>query len=294
MARTKDLIAGLLGPENVATAVTRLAIDAIDPDPEQPRRVWDEQGIQELASSMRALGQLQPVVVRQDGARYRLVAGERRWRAAKRLGWVEIEARVIEESVPALLAQVAENTLRENLHPQDLLRAIDRLYQMKFDTNTIAEAFGVSPRTIQRYKRVLRDPEAVVLLEMGASLRSVMEKQQQKEAKETRGVAASDGAVDAGAEEAGEQGSVTVEPEGQESRGEVPEGQGLKDQEQAEGVVAPPSGGDHPAPGGASLVVEVDGPAGGSPVAPEAATAGSWGGSECQRRPGRTTAFVGG
>jgi len=153
---------------------TRLGIDTVDPDPNQPRQIFDEEAIQELATSMRALGQLQPIIVKQAGARYRLVAGERRWRAAKMLGWTEIDARVLPEEVPELLAQVAENTMRENLQPRELLAAIDRMTQEGHSATRIAEALGVAARTVKRYRSLLTDPEAVTLLAQGASLRSVL------------------------------------------------------------------------------------------------------------------------
>jgi ParB family transcriptional regulator, chromosome partitioning protein len=112
---------GALIPTEVVTDRTsdlaEIAVSSIEPNPAQPRGHFDEELLASLAASIRELGILQPVLVRPlDGGRYQLIAGERRWRAAKRVGL---------QTVPALIRTVAdqsslEQALVENLHRQDL------------------------------------------------------------------------------------------------------------------------------------------------------------------------------
>lgn len=94
----------------------RVAIQRIDNNPFQPRRDFDEAEIESMSESIQAFGLLQPVVVRQMGDRYQLVAGERRLRAATKAGWTEVPVQVIEADD----RQVAEVAIVENLHRKDL------------------------------------------------------------------------------------------------------------------------------------------------------------------------------
>ena len=75
----------------------QIAIDRIDRNPEQPRQTFDERSLEELAASLKAYGQLQPIAVRPLGDRYIIIAGERRWRAAQIAGWKTIAAIVRED-----------------------------------------------------------------------------------------------------------------------------------------------------------------------------------------------------
>ena len=123
MARRSGLGRGLgaLIPTEVVgergSALADIPIGSIEPNPAQPRTHFDEELLASLAASIRELGVLQPILVRPlDGGRYELIAGERRWRAAKRVGL---------PSIPALVRTVEDRTrleqaLVENLHRQDL------------------------------------------------------------------------------------------------------------------------------------------------------------------------------
>jgi ParB family transcriptional regulator, chromosome partitioning protein len=93
-------------------------IALVEPSPHQPRRAIDDSLVAELAESIRQEGLLQPIVVRQSGAKFQIVAGERRWRACKKLGHKSISARVVRvgESSAAAIALI-ENLQRENLNP---------------------------------------------------------------------------------------------------------------------------------------------------------------------------------
>ncbi len=113
-------MAALLGnapaPTPAGRGMLQLPIEAVERSARQPRKRFDEAGLHELAASIREHGVLEPILVRRDGARYRIVAGERRWRAAQRAGLREI---------PALLREATDResfelALVENLQRQDL------------------------------------------------------------------------------------------------------------------------------------------------------------------------------
>jgi ParB family chromosome partitioning protein len=115
--------------EAVASGLASLSIASIEPHPEQPRRHFDEDALEELARSIAARGVIQPVVVRpMGGGRYQLVAGERRWRAAQRARLHEIPAivRPLDDREVTALALI-ENLQREDLNPIEEARAYQRL-----------------------------------------------------------------------------------------------------------------------------------------------------------------------
>lgn len=112
----------------LSTRVRYIPINDIRPNPQQPRRRFDPESLQELAASIAAYGILQPLTVRQQGAVYELVAGERRWRAARIAGLRQVPcllARVDEEDA-ALLALI-ENLQRRDLDYMEEAAAIARL-----------------------------------------------------------------------------------------------------------------------------------------------------------------------
>ena len=114
--------------EFLSSRVRYVPINDIRPNPQQPRRRFDPEGLQELAASIAAYGILQPLTVRQQGGVYQLVAGERRWRAARIAGLRQVPcllARVDEEDA-ALLALI-ENLQRRDLDYMEEAEAIARL-----------------------------------------------------------------------------------------------------------------------------------------------------------------------
>lgn len=115
--------------EQVVSGLASLSVASIEPHPEQPRRHFDEDALEELARSIAARGVIQPVVVRpMGGGRYQLVAGERRWRAAQRARLHEIPAivRQLDDREVTALALI-ENLQREDLNPIEEARAYQRL-----------------------------------------------------------------------------------------------------------------------------------------------------------------------
>ena len=113
----------------VESGLAQLAIATIEPDPDQPRRHFDDAALDELAASIAARGVIQPVIVVPLGeGRYRLVAGERRWRAAQRAQLHEIPALVRKLSQREVMAiALIENLQREDLNPIEEARAYQRL-----------------------------------------------------------------------------------------------------------------------------------------------------------------------
>lgn len=116
-----------------------LPIDAIDPNPEQPRRRFDAERLRELADSIRRDGVLQPVVVRRAGERFELIMGERRWRAAQQAGLGTIPAVVSDvEDRQLLELAIVENVQRQDLNPIELAHA----YRALAETGATQEEIG--------------------------------------------------------------------------------------------------------------------------------------------------------
>ena len=112
-----------------ATAYQAIELRRVRPDPDQPRRRFDEAALRELAQSMASNGLLQPVTVRPDEDDFILIAGERRWRSACLLGWETIPA-IVHSDVTlgeAAKLQLLENIVRRNLNPVEEARALQRM-----------------------------------------------------------------------------------------------------------------------------------------------------------------------
>ena len=142
----------------------RLKLDQVIPNPNQPRVAFDEQGLDELAASIAEVGVLQPVVVRhmEDG-RYALIAGERRWRAARRAGLVEIPA-VVRDSDDrgTLTAALIENLQRQDLGPLEEAAAFNQLLEDHGMTHDeVASAVGKSRPAVTNTIRLLQLPAVI-------------------------------------------------------------------------------------------------------------------------------------
>lgn len=133
-----------------------IPIDKIRPNPDQPRKHFDEAALTELAESIDELGMLQPIAVRVDGEGYLIVAGERRWRAAQQAGLVEIPAVVLQVSDDeAFIAAIAENVNREDMSPIEEARAFAVLLESR-DKDEVAKLFGKSRTYIETRVFLLR------------------------------------------------------------------------------------------------------------------------------------------
>jgi len=148
-----------------------IAIDLIDPNPFQPRQAFPEASLKELTDSIRASGVVQPVLLRKSNERYQLVAGERRWRAARAAGLESIPAVVRELSDrEALELALTENLLREDLNPIDSAHGLKTLQDKYGLTHEeIAGRLGIDRSTVTNTLRLLRASPAVQeLVQRGA------------------------------------------------------------------------------------------------------------------------------
>ena len=158
----------IIGADIVSEVIDRpraieVPVDRLSPNPFQPRRSFTEEGLEQLAESIRHHGVIQPIVVRPSGEGYELIAGERRWRAAQIAGLQKIPAVVRELDNPGMV-QVAliENLQREDLNPIEEASAYRRLMD-EFDMTQeqLSSAIGRSRPAIANAVRLLNLPAQI-------------------------------------------------------------------------------------------------------------------------------------
>jgi ParB family chromosome partitioning protein len=174
MTETKRLGRGLealLGPVSreqaeASGALRELPMTSLRPNPFQPRTRIDEAELTDLANSMQASGLLQPVIVRPRDGGYELIAGERRWRAAERLGWPRIPAVVRDVDDRTLLTlALVENLQRDDLSPIDEAAGYRRLgEEFHLGHAEIAGAVGRDRSTVANLLRLLQLPADVQVM----------------------------------------------------------------------------------------------------------------------------------
>jgi ParB family chromosome partitioning protein len=157
---TRPLAAAVPTTALVQDRSDRIAIDLIDPNPVQPRRMFQQDALHQLADSIRQHGIIQPLAVRRQGARYQLVAGERRWRAAKIAGLSEVPAVVQDISDDRMLEiTLIENIQREDLNPMELALALERMArELNINQEEIGRRTGKDRSTISNSIRLLQLP----------------------------------------------------------------------------------------------------------------------------------------
>lgn len=138
-----------------------IPIDQIEADPDQPRRRFDEEELNELANSLKEHGLLQPIVVTPRGGKYQVVAGERRLRAAKIAGFKEIQAIVRTLSAQHQLEiSIVENVQRADLNPIETATAFAKLRtQFNMNYDDIGKRVGKAGTTVANTTRLLKLPE---------------------------------------------------------------------------------------------------------------------------------------
>ncbi len=164
-------LGALIPSENTATEVAEkyftLPLDQISPNPQQPRRAFDDTALTGLASSLKSDGLLQPLVVRQTGDRYTLIAGERRFRAARLAGLSEVPVVVMDKVDDARLLELAlvENIHREDLNPIELAEAVTKLMTAcNLTQDAVATKLGKSRVAITNTLRLLNLPASIQML----------------------------------------------------------------------------------------------------------------------------------
>jgi ParB family chromosome partitioning protein len=153
-------------PEAPRTAPLEVDIDLLSPNEHQPRLQIDDGRLDELAQSIRANGIIQPILVRRTGSTYRIIAGERRWRAAQRAGLhkVPVVVRDVPEGSEQQLLELAliENIQREDLNPVDEALAYQRLVdEFALTQEQIAAAVGKDRSSVANFLRLLKLPDEV-------------------------------------------------------------------------------------------------------------------------------------
>lgn len=140
-----------------------LPVEAVERNPEQPRKRFDEARLEELARSIREHGVVEPILVRRDGQRYRIVAGERRWRAAQRAGLQEIPAIVRDASdKEAFELALVENVQRADLNAVEEAEAYQMLVsEHGLTQEQVAQRVGKERSTVANALRLLKLPEEV-------------------------------------------------------------------------------------------------------------------------------------
>lgn len=150
--------------------VSHVDVDSIQRGTWQPRNEFDEEALAELAESISAQGLIQPILLRERAGGYELIAGERRWRAAKLAGLTSIPAIVREmDDNTAAAVTLIENIQREDLNPLEEARALQRL-QSEFDMThqQVAESVGRSRASVSNLLRLLElEPRVADMLASG-------------------------------------------------------------------------------------------------------------------------------
>ncbi len=160
-------------PAPTGKGLVELAIEEVLPSDGQPRQLFEEAGLDELAASIKEHGVLQPIVVRQRAPQqYEIVAGERRWRASQKAGLKSIRAVVIEVAEKDVLTlALVENLQRQDLNPIEEAEAYQRLHeQFGHSQADIAKAVGKDRTTVTNALRLLKLPDGVRQLVLSREL----------------------------------------------------------------------------------------------------------------------------
>lgn len=153
-------------PARGSSAISEISIDLISPNPDQPRTMFDEEALSELAASIRELGIIQPLSLRKSGpSSYQIIAGERRYRAAKMAGLTSVPAyiRTANDSELTEMALI-ENIQREDLNAIEIALTFRKLIdQYELTQERLSERIGKKRATIANFLRLLRLPADVQL-----------------------------------------------------------------------------------------------------------------------------------
>jgi ParB family chromosome partitioning protein len=159
----RGLSALLPGAVEEGGGLLEIPVGAVEPNPRQPRNVFEDEALEALARSIQEVGVLQPIVVRKVGERFELIAGERRLRAARLAGLATVPA-VIRDSddTESLREALIENIHREDLNPIELADAYrELLEELGLKQETLAERLGMSRSSIANTIRLLQLPPEV-------------------------------------------------------------------------------------------------------------------------------------
>lgn len=166
-------LSALIPEKEKTSGILELDINTIVPNENQPRRVFNDNSLNELALSIKEKGVIQPVIVRKgsDDNTYRLIAGERRWRAAKIAGLTKLPA-IVKDVAPAESLELAliENIQREDLNPIETAEAFNKLItEFNLTHDELSKKVGKDRATVTNYLRLLKlHPEVKAWLAAGS------------------------------------------------------------------------------------------------------------------------------
>ena len=146
--------------------IVEISVDLIDPNPFQPRKAFDDEGLSELADSIKQQGLIQPIALRKVGDRYQIISGERRTRATRIAGLSTIKAQVFEDLDDKAMAEWAliENIQRVDLNPVEIARSYQQLIDKHgYKHEDLAKIVSKSRSAITNSLRLLKLPEQVLL-----------------------------------------------------------------------------------------------------------------------------------
>lgn len=150
--------------EEIKNSVIEIKIDMVDANPNQPRKIFDPNSLQELADSIAVHGVIMPIVVNKKGDRFMIIAGERRWRASKLAGLSKVPA-IVKDYSERQVKEISliENLQRENLNPIEAANAMKQLME-EYDITQedLAERIGKSRSAIANTLRLLTLEPAVI------------------------------------------------------------------------------------------------------------------------------------
>ncbi len=167
---TRPTVVPNTSPQSVKGSVSKINIDEIYPNPNQPRKVFDQESLNELADSIRVHGLIQPIIVNKMDDGYLIIAGERRYRASKLAGLTEIDA-IVKNYTDRQIAEISiiENLQREDLNPIEIAKSLQKLMQeYNITQEQVAARIGKNRSSIANYVRLLSlYPEVIDMVEKG-------------------------------------------------------------------------------------------------------------------------------
>lgn len=160
--------------QDIEGIIRKIQIADIAPSAEQPRTFFDEESIRSLADSIRSEGLMQPIVVTKEGGKYKIIAGERRFRAAQIAGLTEIECRILRKNPKdSYRLAVIENLQRENLDPVDEARAFQKLkLEYGYNDSELAAIVGKSRNYVNEILSVADLPKSWIERAKSAGIES--------------------------------------------------------------------------------------------------------------------------
>ena len=158
--------------DNSRSFVVQLPLQKVEPNPGQPRQHFNDESLEELAASIKEVGVISPIIVTDEGDYYKIIAGERRWRASRLCGLTEIPAIVRDLAAEqSLEIALIENIQRENLNPLEEAQGYEKLMtEYHYTQEKISQVVGKSRPVVANNLRLLKLPEEVRNLLMDGRL----------------------------------------------------------------------------------------------------------------------------